>query len=94
VAWSRIMDDEEAVCLVNAHGTQARGADVTVDPSLNGPDSALTVVVNTAQTGRVAASNWYPVGSKVPVRRAADGRAYVEIRGLPASEVLVLLNHS
>jgi len=34
----------------------------------------------------------HPVGSSLPVRRTAQGIAYVEIRDLPASEVLVLAN--
>ena len=94
LAWSRLLDDEEALCVVNTHGTQARGADITVDPALNPPDSTLTVVLNTAQAGRAAPADLYPVGSRVQVRRGAGGRAFVEIRGLPASEVLVLKNHA
>ncbi|MCF7975744.1 MAG: alpha-amylase [Phycisphaerae bacterium] len=94
LAWSRILDDEEALCIVNTHGAEARGADVTVDPGLNKPGSAMTVVLNTAQSGHVAPDNLYPVRSKVPVQRAPNGRAYVAIRGLPASEVLVLKNHA
>ena len=35
VAWSRILDDEEALCVVNSHGTAARGGDVLVDAELN-----------------------------------------------------------
>ena len=31
MAWSRILDDEEALCVLNAHGTDERGADVLVD---------------------------------------------------------------
>ena len=49
VAWSRILDDEEAVCILNAHGTDSRGADVLVDANLNLPATAMTVVLNTAQ---------------------------------------------
>jgi hypothetical protein len=51
VAWSRILDDEEAVCVLNSHGGQARGSDVLIDASLNAPGRALTVVVNTAHVG-------------------------------------------
>src|ERR1019366_9085167 len=31
IAWSRILDDEEALCIVNGNGSAARGADVLVD---------------------------------------------------------------
>jgi glycosidase len=92
VAWSRILDDEETLCVLNAHGTQLRGANVVVDASLNPAGSSLTVIFNTAQAAGQAASQ--PVGSSLPVRRAPDGTAYVEIRNVPASEVLVLTNHA
>ncbi len=35
IAWSRILDDEEALCIVNGHGTARRGGDVLVDARLN-----------------------------------------------------------
>jgi len=94
VAWSRILDDEEVLCVLNAHGTDARGADVLIDAVLNPHGGAMTVVLNTAQA--VAGPGFagvHPVGSEVPVRTAADGKAFVEIGEFPPSEVLVLTNH-
>jgi glycosidase len=94
VAWSRILYDEEALCVLNAHGTQARGGDVLIDASLNAPGTALTVIANTAQAARGSpAGVAYPMGSRIRVERSQDGAAYVPIRNLPASEVLVLVNH-
>lgn len=94
VAWSRILSDEEALCIVNAHGTQTRGGNVLVDASLNPPGSALTVVANTAEVDAESASAFaHPRGSHLQVKRLADGTAFVEIRNLPPSEVLVLVNH-
>jgi glycosidase len=94
VAWSRILSDEEALCVVNAHGTQGRGGDVLVDAALNPQDSAMTVIANTAQTAaQSAAGVAQPIGSRLPVRRLPDRTAFVEIRNLPPSEVLVLVNH-
>jgi len=93
VAWSRILDDEEAVCVLNTHGTDQRGADVLVDADLNPPGTSLTVVLNTVQTAQGVAPGFHPVGSTLPVKRKADGTAFVEIRNTPCSEVLVLLNH-
>jgi glycosidase len=94
IAWSRILDDEEALCVLNAHGTDSRGADVLVDAALNPPGSSMTVVLNTAQAGSPQGSTGvHPVGSVIPVQQAPDGKAYVEIRDVPASEVLVLTNH-
>jgi len=93
LAWSRILDDEEALCVLNAHGTQARGADVLVDATLNPPGSSMTVVLNTAQAANPQGYTGVQVRSSLPVKRTADGRAYIEIRNLPPSEVLALTNH-
>jgi len=42
--WSRILVDEEALCVVNPNGMASRGADVLVDAQLNAPGSAFTVI--------------------------------------------------
>lgn len=95
VAWSRILDDEEALCVLNPHGVDSRGADVLVDAELNAPGSSLVVALNSAQAGFAGTFNGsHPVGSLLPVRRAADGMAYVEVREVGPSEVLVLTNHA
>jgi glycosidase len=89
--WSRILIDEEALCVVNPNGHASRGADVLVDAQLNPPGSSLTVTMNSAQAGG-AAAGVHPVGSQLPVRRAVSGAAYVEIRDVGPSEALVLVN--
>src|SRR5262245_7384578 len=71
LSWSRILDDEEALCVVNANGGEERGARVMVDAGLNPPGSAMTVVLNTAQAAGVGAS--HPVGETLPVKRTAEG---------------------
>jgi glycosidase len=91
VAWSRILDDEEALCVVNANGREDCGALILVDADLNTSDSAMTVVLNTAQPA--GSSGSHQVGETLPVKRTAGGKAYVEIHHLPASEALVLMNH-
>lgn len=94
VAWSRILDDEEAVCILNGHGTQMRGGDVLVDASLNPLNGSMRVVLNTAQAADPEGySGSHPIGSELTLRRAEDGKAYVEVRDLGPSEVLVLTNH-
>ena len=90
-AWSRILDDEEALCVVNANGREERGARVLVDADLNPPGSAMIVALNTAEAAGISAS--HPVGETIQVLRTAGGTAYVEIRGIPASEALLLINH-
>jgi hypothetical protein len=91
VAWSRILDDEEALCVVNANGREERGARILVDAELNPPDGVMTVVLNTAQAAGISAP--HPVGEAIPVQRTTDGTAYVDIRRLPPSEAIVLINH-
>lgn len=104
IAWSRILDDEEALCIVNGNGRYARGGDVLVDPSLNAttapgnPWSASSgkptfwVIGSSAQAAAGASyTGSHPVGQAVPVR-IRDGVAFVSIRDLPPAEVLVLLN--
>jgi hypothetical protein len=89
--WSRILVDEEALCVVNPNGSDDRGADVLVDAQLNPPGSAFTVIMNTAEAaGGVGATHL--IGSQVPVRRTASGATYLEIRDVGPSEALVLVN--
>lgn len=92
IAWSRILSDEEVLCVVNSHGREARGADVVVDASLNPAGAALSVLVNTAQIAAGSGVS-HPIGSTLPLKRRADGTVFVEIRNIPESEVLLLVNH-
>jgi glycosidase len=94
LAWSRILDDEEVLCVLNPHGNESRGADVLVDARLNPAAGKLTVVLNTAQAAAPGAfSGTHPNGSTLVVQRHSTGAAYVEIRELGPSELLVLSNH-
>jgi hypothetical protein len=88
VAWSRILDDEEVVCVLNAHGVEPRGADVLVDASMNPPGTEMTVIAVTGD-----GTDPHPVGSRLEVLRTGDGTAYIEIRNLPPSEIMLLANH-
>ncbi len=95
IAWSRLLDDEELLCVVNGHGAENRGADVLVDATLNPPGASLQVVLNSAQAAHQGAyTGAHAVGSRLPVRYTSDGIAFVEVRQLPPSEVLVLANHA
>ena len=95
VAWSRVLSDDEALVVVNGHGNSARGGDVVVDAALNPLGSHFTVVANSAQSIQEnAAGIMQAVGTSWPVRVGPDGTAFVEIRNLPPSGVLVLSNHA
>jgi glycosidase len=95
VAWSRILGDEELLCVLNANGTEQRGADVIVDASLNSDSNCtMTIVLNTAQAVDTQGfAGPHPVGSSVSVNRTADGRAFVRIQSVPPAEVIILANH-
>jgi hypothetical protein len=90
IAWSRILDDEEALCVVNGNGREARGADVVVDAQLNAEGATFEVIAGSAQAAG-AAIGGHHVGQRLPVKRR-DGAAFVEIRDVPPSEVLVLID--
>jgi glycosidase len=107
IAWSRILDDEEALCIVNGHGGANRGGDIVVDADLNADDAAgrpsganaasFVVVANSAQAAHEAAhpgtayNGSHPIGQRVAVQ-SRDGTRYVAIRDIAPSEVLVLIN--
>jgi glycosidase len=91
LGWSRILVDEEALCVLNTNGSASRGANVLVDAKLNLAGATFTVIMNSAEAGGEAGTS-HPVGSQLPVRRTDAGAAYVEIRDLGPSEVLVLVN--
>jgi glycosidase len=95
IAWSRILADDELLCVLNTNGFEQRGADVIVDASLNSnDDSSMTVVFNTAQTAQAHEfTGSHPVGSTVAVNKTAEGRAFVQIRNIPPAELIVIANH-
>jgi len=102
IAWSRILDDEEALCVLNGHGTEARGGDVVVDSSLNSSSAAgnpwagaepfFKLIANSEQAAAGSTyTGTHPTGSKLQVS-IRDGAAYVSLRNIAPSEVLVLIN--
>ncbi len=84
------------LCLFNSHGYPNRSADVLVDAVLNRIDGkgGLNVVINSAQEAKRPGrySGAYGKGSKQTVKKR-DGVAYVEIRDLAPTQVLVLASH-
>ena len=91
VAWSRILDDEEALCVVNAHGTEPRHADVLIDASLNaaaprpGGGRSLQVIHTTDPTLAPLIGSSLPVGTR-------DGVTSVALPDIGPSEVVILSN--
>jgi len=86
----------------SGNGVEARGADIIVDLNLNSQNAPghpwgsqppfFEVIANSAQTAAGPAyQGSHPVGERLPARQR-DGAAYVEIRNVPPSEVIVLSN--
>jgi len=92
VAWSRILDDEEILCVVNPNDAATKGGRVGVDSTLNRDGAALQVVFATG-TSELAAAGSYRAGTTVKVLRDR-GRAYLDISGIPPGSVVVLSNRA
>ena len=94
VAWSRILDRQEAVCVINPNGIASRGGDVVVAAELWNPGDEFTVVANTAHT---AAGNSYAGTHRIDSTVTVKGRshsaepAFIELRDVPPGEVIVLV---
>ncbi len=93
IAWSRILDEEEILCIVNGHGNDDRGADVVVDRSLNSSAPCyFRVLTNTVEL--VAGAGYtgtHKVGEEIQVSYQGD-MAYLEIRNVAPSGVIILTN--
>jgi glycosidase len=76
IAWSRILHRQEVVVALNSHGTELRGADVTVDASLHPPGSSMKVLYR---------SDWTDAQLKTP----PDGETkdVLQIRGRSAMRI-------
>jgi glycosidase len=94
VAWSRILDTDEAIVVVNPNGEAARGGQVVVAAELSRVGDEYLVVANTAEAGAApgAFAGPHPAGSRLAVRgrRFAGEPAFVAIDPLPPAECLVL----
>jgi glycosidase len=95
VAWSRVQNGQELLCVVNTDGQHASSAEVAVDAGLNSRAEPMTVVTNTMQAGRVGIRDYdgpLAGGARVVVTRLSDTRAFVSINDLGPSEVVILTN--
>jgi glycosidase len=84
-AWSRILDDEEVVIVINGHGGQKSSAWVTVDKSISGGGGAKMRVIGSTISK-------YTKDKELEVKSDHTGRAYIEIDDVSASGVVVLSN--
>jgi glycosidase len=87
VAWSRVLFEQEVLVALNTHGTELRGADVTVDADLHPPGSTLSTLYLSSWSDNELSQP--PAGQPTPVRRAADGRSTVRVDLPPAGMVIL-----
>ena len=69
IAWSRILDTDEAVVIVNPNGDGARGGQVVVAGELSRVGDEFLVVVNTAEAGAAAGHVHRPAPGRIARRR-------------------------
>ncbi len=95
IAWSRILDDEEILCVVNPciGNDPFRGADIIIASEIFKAGEKFRVVLNTAQAAAEAAGQTYngthPMGSVANMRAYDNGIISVIIREIHRSEVVV-----
>lgn len=94
-AWSRILNDEEVLCIINTHGTEKRGASVLVDTRLSSAGQEYTLLFCASQALDPAGykGEWTP-GRKLSVKQPENGLPSIEVFDLLPSEVLVMVNHT
>jgi glycosidase len=85
-AWSRIMASQEVLVAVNTHGTETRGADVTVDATLHPPGCHLTFLYRSGWSDEQLTDP--PADQTAPVHEL-NGRAFVRLV-LPAAGMVIL----
>ena len=93
VAWSRILDRQEALVVVNANGEARRGGDIVIAAELSPPGTLYEVIANSAHAAAGGGySGSHPVGSTLLVRRNSPIEpAVLELRDAPPAETVVLV---
>ena len=97
IAWSRILDTQEALIVVNPNGGAARGGDVIVASEFCGAGDEFVVLVNTAEAATPAGTyrGTHAAGSRLIVRGGGPGQpVFLEIRNVQPAETIVLLSAS
>ena len=82
VAWSRILDTDEHLCILNSNGTQTRGARIVVSKEFNPTGSELDLILNTTKSS-------YPAALKV---QEYAGVHFIELNDLEPSGFLIYTN--
>ncbi len=87
LAWSRLHENRSVLIALNTHGTEARGADITVDAAIHPPGSSMQILYRGDWDPSQLANP--PADQTVIVQQDPDGRAWVHI-DLPATGMAIL----
>jgi hypothetical protein len=90
MAWSRVLNDNDVVIVVNVNGAEGRGSKVELDPRLHPPGSAMRVVCDTSRLGAPGA-DLQGGGAVLPIQTFGNNRAFVDVGVLGPAEVMVLV---
>jgi glycosidase len=90
MAWSRVLNDNDVMIVVNVNGAQGRGSKVELDPRLHPPGSVMRVVCDTSRLG-AAGADALGGGAVLTVKGFGGNRAFVDVGVLAPAEVMVLV---
>jgi hypothetical protein len=82
VAWSRIDAEDAVIVALNTHGTEGRGADVTIDAQIHPPGSTVRVLYRSDWPDDLL--NVAGGEEAIPVTHLPDGRAIIRVDLPPA----------
>jgi glycosidase len=87
IAWSRLFHHQEVLVALSSHGTEARGAHITVDAALHPPGSVMTLLYHGAWSDEQLRQP--PQDRTVSVEHHSSGRATIWL-DLPPAGMAIL----
>jgi len=89
IAWSLVFHHQEVLVILNTHGIQERGADITVDSSLHPPGSTMTFLYHSSWSDEQLQQPSEIHTTGVEVEQHGSGRATVRMDLPPAGMAML-----
>lgn len=86
IAWSRILASKEVLVVLNSHGTEVRGADVTIDAVLQADKASLTFLYRS--DWEFNSSTPFPTDQSAPIHQS-EGRFFIHLELSPAGMAIL-----
>ncbi len=86
IAWSRILASKEVLVVLNSHGTEVRGADVTIDAVLQADKASLTFLYRS--DWEFNSSTPFPTDQSAPIHQL-EGRFFIHLELPPAGMAIL-----